>query len=87
MTSIAATAKVTMRTMVEGVRRGIQALLDQNRADALRHEEEAQHRVQEISNQLQTLTEQLNKFKLESEHAVGVPHEKLSDQVQQRFDA
>ena len=50
-------------------------------------EEEVQHRVQEISNQLQTLTEQLNKFKPTSEHAVGVSHEKLSDQVQQRLDA
>ena len=36
---------------------------------------------------MQTLTEQLNKFKPASEHAVGVLQEKLSDQVQQRFDA
>ena len=43
--------------------------------------------MQEISNQLQTLIEQLNKFKSASEHVVGVSHEKLSDQVQQRFDA
>ena len=43
--------------------------------------------MQEISNQLQTLTEQLNKFKPTSEHALRVSHEKLSDQVQQRFDA
>ena len=46
-----------------------------------------QCQVQEISNQMQTLTEQLNKFKPTSEHAVGVLQEKLSDQVQQRFDA
>ena len=46
-----------------------------------------QKRVQEISNQLKTLTEQLNQFKPASEHVVGVSQEKLSDQVQQRFDA
>ena len=46
-----------------------------------------QCQVQEISNQMQTLTEQLNKFKPTSEHAVGVLQGKLSDQVQQRFDA
>ena len=35
---------------------------------------------------MQTLTEQLKKFKPASEHAVGELQEKLSDQVQQRFD-
>ena len=85
--STAATAEITIRTAVEGVRRDIQAQMDQNRADALRREDEAQKRVQKISNQLKTLTEQLNQFKPTSEHAVGVSQEKLSDQVQQRFDA
>ena len=85
--STAATANITTRTVVEDVKRDIQAQLDQNRADALRCEEETQCQVQEISNQMQTLTEQLNKFKPASEHAVGVLQEKLSDQVQQRFDA
>ena len=52
-------------------------------------EEETQHQVQEISNQMQTLTEQLNKFKPASEHSCGsvTRKKKLSDQVQQRFDA
>ena len=86
-TSTAATAEVTMRTVVEGVRRDIQVQIEQNRADALWREQEAQHRVEEISKQLQTLTDQLNKFQPASEHAVGVSQEKLSDQVQQRFDA
>ena len=71
-TSTAATAEATMRTVVEGVRRDIQAQLEQNRADALRREQEAQHRVEEISKQLRTLTDQLNKFQPASEHAVGV---------------
>ena len=80
-TSTAAMADITTCIVVEGVRRDIQAQLDQNRADALRREEETQRQVQEISNQMQTLTEQLNKFKPTSEHAVGVLQEKLSDQV------
>ena len=78
-----ATAEVMTHTVVEGVRRDIQVQLDQNRADALRREEEAQHRVQEISNQLQTLTEQLNKFKPASEYV----QEQVIEQLQKRFDA
>ena len=78
-TSTTATAEATMRTVVEGVRRDIQAQLEQNRADALRREQEAQHRVEEISKQLRTLTDQLNKFQPASEHAVGVTQEKLSE--------
>ena len=80
-------ADIITRIAVEGVGRDIQAQLDQNCADALWHEEEIQRQVQEISNQMQTLTKQLNKFKPASEHTVGVIQEKWSDQVQQRFDA
>ena len=42
--------------------------------------------VEQIAEGLKTLTEQLNQFKPANEHAVGVSQEKLSDQVQQRFD-
>ena len=56
-TSTTATAEVMTRTVVEGVRRDIQAQLEQNRADALWREQEAQHRVEEISRQLQNLTD------------------------------
>ena len=76
-----------MRTVVEGVRRDIQAQLEQTRADSLRRETEAQHRIEDISKQLQALTEQLNKFQPVSEHAVGVSQGKLSEQVQHQFDA
>ena len=48
-TSTTAMAEVTMRTVVEGVQRDIQVQVKQNRADALRREQEAQHRVEEIS--------------------------------------
>ena len=47
--STAATAEVTTRNVVEGVRRDIQTQLDANHADALRREEEQRKRVQEIS--------------------------------------
>ena len=43
--------------------------------------------MEQISTQLQQLTEQLNKFRLASEHAVGVVQDKVSEQLQQRFDA
>ena len=47
--STAATAKIHMRTVVEGVRRDIQAQLEQTCADSLRREQEAQHRIEDIS--------------------------------------
>ena len=56
------TAEVMMRTVIEGVRRDIQAQIEQNCADALRREQEAQSKITEISKQLQNLTDQLNKF-------------------------
>ena len=40
VTSTATTAEITTRTVIEGVRRDIQAQLDTNCADALRREEE-----------------------------------------------
>ena len=52
-----------------------------------RREQEAQSRITEISKQLQNLTDQLNKFQTASELAVGVRQEKLSEQVQQKFDS
>ena len=55
--------------------------------DALRRDEEAQHRVDQISVQLQQLTEQLSKFRPASEQAVGVVQTQVSQQLQQRFDA
>ena len=79
VTSTTTTAEVTTRTVVEGVRRDIQVQIEQNRVDDLRREQEAQHKVEEISKHLQTLTNQLNKFQPASEHAVGVTEEKLSE--------
>ena len=55
--------------------------------DALQREQEAQRRIEEISTQLQILTDQLNTFRPASENAVGVIQDKVTEQLQQRFDA
>ena len=43
--STAATAKIQMRTAVEGMRRDIQAQIDQNRADIQHRDEENQKTI------------------------------------------
>ena len=43
--------------------------------------------MEQISGQLQQLTEQLNKFRPASEQAVGVVQTQVSEQLQQHFDA
>ena len=43
--------------------------------------------MEQISTQLQQLTEQLNKFKPASEHTMGVVQEQVTEQLQKRFDA
>ena len=68
----AAMAKITTRTAVEGMRRDVQAQIDQNRADTLRRTEEAQRKVEQVSNELQELTTQLNQFKSASAQTVNV---------------
>ena len=85
--SATATAEVTTRTVVEGARRDIQAQLDVYRADALRKSDETQAQVREISAQLTKLTEQLNVFKPASMENVGKEYEKVTSDVQQKFDA
>ena len=56
VTIAAATAEVTTRTVVEGVRRDVQAQIDQNCADTLRRADEAQRKVDQVSNELKELT-------------------------------
>ena len=85
--STAATAETSTRAAVEGIRCEVQAQINQTRTDSQRKEEETRRQVEQIAEGLKTLTEQLNQFKIASEHAVGVSQEKLPDQVQQRFDA
>ena len=50
--SAAMTAEVTMRTMVESVRRDVQAQIDQNHADTLRKIDEVQRKLDQVSNEL-----------------------------------
>ena len=85
--SAAATAEVTTCTVVEGARRDIQGQLDVYRADALHKSDETQAQVREISAQLTKLTEQLNVFKPASMENVGKEYEKVTSDVQQKFDA
>ena len=84
-TSTAATAELTMRTVVEGVRRDIQAQLDANRADALKRSEEVVAQVCELSAQLASLAEQLNKFAPASERNVGMEYARVVADVNERF--
>ena len=83
--STAATAELTTRTVVEGVRRDIQAQLDVTRADALRRSEEATAQVRELSVQLASLAEQLNKFNPASGTKVEVGYAQIVSDVDKRF--
>ena len=84
-TSTVATAELMTRTVVEGVRREIQAQLDSNRADALRRSEEAAAQVRELSVQLASLTEQLNKINPISGKEVDMGYAQVVSDVDKRF--
>ena len=83
--STTATAEITMRTVVEGVRRDIQAQIDQNRADTLRTTDEAQRRLGQVTNELKELTSQLNAFKPANSQNVDTAQKKLSEDFQQQL--
>ena len=84
-TSAAAIAEVTTRTVVEGVRRDVQAQIDQNRADTLRKTDEAQCKLDQVSNELKELTTQLNAFKPASTQNVDIAQKKLSEDFQNQL--
>ena len=84
-THTVATAELTMRTVVADVRRDIQAQLDATRADALRRSEEATAQVRELSVQLASLAEQLNKFNPASGTNVDVGYAQIVSDVDKRF--
>ena len=85
VTSTVATAELTTRTVVEGVRREIQAQLDSNRADALQRSEEAAAQVRELSVQLASLTKQLNKINPISGKEVDMGYAQVVSDVDKRF--
>ena len=70
--STTTTAKVNTRAAVEGMRRDVQAQIEQTRADAQWHDEDAQRKVDRIAVELATLTKQLNEFKPVSQDNVEV---------------
>ena len=69
--STATTAKIQTCVAVEGMCRDVQAQFEQNRADALRREEESQRKVEQIAEQLHKLTNQLNQFRPASKENVS----------------
>ena len=79
----AATEEVTTRTVVEGVRRDVQAQIDQNRSDTLRRADETRRKVDKVLNELKELTTQLNAFKPVSAQTVGEEQKVLSEKFQQ----
>ena len=79
-------AEIQTHTAIEGMCRDVQAQFEQNRADALRREEESQHKVEQIAEQLQKLTEQLNQFHPASEKNVGEVRKQVSEQFEQRLE-
>ena len=62
-TSTAVTVEIQTRTAVEGMRRDVQAQIDQNRVDAQCRDEENQKTIQQIAAGLEQLTKQLNDFR------------------------
>ena len=83
--SAAATVEVTTRMMVEGVRRDVQAQIDQNRADTLQRTDEGQRKLEQVSNELKELTIQLNAFKPASSQNVDIAQQKLSEDFQKQL--
>ena len=71
VTSTAMTAKVQMCIVVEGMRRDVQAQIEQNRMDTQHRDKETQRSVQQIEAGLAQLNKQLNKFRPVSEKNVG----------------
>ena len=69
-TSTAATAEITARTAIEGVRQEMQSQFDHEREANRLQAADMKRQMNEISTELQKLTQQLIAFKPVSEHAV-----------------
>ena len=84
--STAATAEIHTRTAVEGMRRDVQAQIEQTRADAQRRDEETQKTIQQIAAGLEQLTKQLNDFRPVNVEHVGVAQKQVSENIEQRLN-
>ena len=85
-TSTAATVEIQMHIAVEGMRRDVQAQIDQNRVDAQRRDEENQKTIQQIAAGLEELTKQLNDFRPVNVEHVGVAQQQVTENVEQRLN-
>ena len=80
-------AGITTCTAVEGMRQDVQAQIEQNHADALRDSNAVHKKVDQVSEELQKLTAQLNQFKPASVQAMGEVQDKVSKEFQQHLVA
>ena len=84
-TGTAMMAEIMTCIVVEGMRRDVEAQVAQTCEDALRKSEEIQCKVDQVSEELQKLTAQLNQFKSASVQIVGEVQNKVSEEFQQRL--
>ena len=84
--STATTAELNTSVAVKGMRREVQAQLEQNRADAGQQAHELQDRVEKIEASLVRLTDQLNQFKPASAEHVSVVQEVVIATVDKCLD-
>ena len=85
-TSAAATAEEKTRTMISGVRWDLQAKLNANHAESLGRYEETQRSIQSITEQLQSLSDQLKNFNPASVSGVEQFTGQIEKRVQQKID-
>ena len=84
-TSTATTAELATRMIVEGVKRDVQAQIDQNRVDTLHKANEAQCKGEQVLNELKELTTHLNAFKHVSAQTVREEQRVLCEKFQQQL--
>ena len=84
--STAATAEIHTRTVVEGMRRDVQAQIEKTRVDTQRRDEETQKTIQQIAAGLEQLTKQLNDFRPVNVEHVGVAQQQVAKNVEQRLN-
>ena len=84
--STATTAEIQTRTAVEGMRRDVQAQIEQTRVDAQRRDEENQKTIQQIAAGLETLTKQLNDFRPVNVEHVGDAQQQVTENFEQRLN-
>ena len=85
-TSTAMTTEIQTRTAVEGMRRDVQAQLDQTRADVQHRDAQNQKTMQQIAAGLENLTKQLNDFRPMNVEHVGDVQQQVSDKFEQRLN-